>query len=694
MRYGWPINRIIKALVLFCAVSFIYPAGAFAVPAAPFEHTLKQKDGTDIKARQWGDEQNHGFESLEGYQIVFDAATGNWVYAVEDRSGNPKGPVAPSYRRLRASFSVGKAQAAVSPAGIANIATILVNFSDTATTHTRQDFESNLFGSGVNSMKDYYEEASYGAFGISSGPAGVWDWVAAPKTHDYYGENDAEGFDMYAAELVINAATAADPNFNFAPYDEDGDCYVDALAVIHQGTGEEASPNASDIWSHQYDLNSAKAVYQDGSGEYTTNDACPSQSGQKIKVNRYIIMSELMPAEAGGGIATIGVFAHEFGHMLGLPDLYDIDYSSAGVGFWDLMASGAWNKVAVAGDSPAYFSAWSKYKLGWLTPQVVGGTLSAESIEQAETTKDVYRLLEGDEYFLVENRQQTGFDAGLPGSGLAIWHIDEAKANSSNTDNSLECIPFLWDCSTYHYRVALVQADGLWELEKNTDPGDGGDLYPGIKNNDAFGLSTTPNSELYNGTASNVVVASIGPSGSSMTATLAIRPNNPPVAASLLYPENGTTGLCTTVTVKWQKAADPDGDAVTYRLYLSTDANFTSTPAIRVASERSGGPGVYFAGTAALFLIGMLSGRPRRRVFFIMLVVTAGLISCGGDIGTSGTSGTSGDSCASAVVIIGTGEAGYEATGLLHGVTYYWKVQSDDGWGGRATSETRHFTTQ
>jgi M6 family metalloprotease-like protein len=152
----------------------------------------------------------------------------------------------------------------------------------------------------------------------------------------------------------------------------------------------------------------------------------------------------------------MGVFAHEYGHGLGLPDLYDTDKSSKGTGDWDLMAGGSWNKVSRGGDRPAHLSAWCKYKLGWVNPTVVIGKLENEQISAASNQADVYRLLTGSpgtggEYFLIENRQQSGFDEGLPGAGLAVWHIDESKA-----DNTQEC-KTAKGCPTAHYRVALEQ---------------------------------------------------------------------------------------------------------------------------------------------------------------------------------------------------------------------------------------------
>ena len=386
----------------------------------------------------------------------------------------------------------------------------MVNFSDTSTTYASADFSSLLFGTGNNSMRDYYQEVSYGVFCVSAGPAGVTGWYNAVNSHDYYGTDEGvPGSDAHPAALVIEAVAAADASVNFSAYDQDGDCLVDVVAIVHQGTGQEAGGPATDIWSHRWDLFSAN-FFGDGSGVYTTNDlaACGP-----IQINDYIIQPEILY----GQIQTIGVFAHEYGHALGLPDLYDTDGSSEGIGSWGLMASGSWNRVDRSGDSPAHLSAWSKYQLGWVSPAMVNTTLTNEPIAAASGQADVYQLLSGSpstggEYFLIENRQQSGFDAGLPGAGIAIWHIDEAK-----TDNRNECTTAT-GC-TNHYKVALEQADGLFELEKNVDRGDTGDLYVSGKE---FTPTTVPNSLTYSGTDNQINITDISAVSSVMTATIGL----------------------------------------------------------------------------------------------------------------------------------------------------------------------------
>jgi len=422
------------------------------------------------------------------------------------------GGVTPKYKTTKET-----AQFVVPPTGTANVPVILANFSDTTTTNTASQFNTLLFGTGNNSMSDYYKEVSYGKFGVAAGPSGVVGWYKTSKTHDYYGANNGSGDDSWPGDLVYEAVAAADAaGYNFTDYDKDGDCYVDVVAIVHQGAGEEAaSGEANDIWSHRWNLTSAKFYGQSHYGEYTTQSDC--SAGGKIKVDDYIIQ----PERLGTSMQTMGVFAHEYAHSLGLPDLYDTDGTSEGIGDWSLMAGGNWNYVTRSGDRPAHMDPWSKYKLGWIVPTLVGGTLVNEQITAANSAADVYQIrhgspVAGGEYFLVENRQKAGFDAGLPGAGLLIWHIDETI-----TSNDEECYPGSSpSCATQHYKVALVQADNQWDLEKKQNRGDGGDSFPGTGNKTIFNEASGPNSNLYSGFASAVSVTDISASSANMTATM------------------------------------------------------------------------------------------------------------------------------------------------------------------------------
>ena len=414
MRTG--LIRVVFCVFQVCfLIGLLWMEEAGAVVAAPVEQTLRQTDGSEFPARQWGDKWSHGWETAEGYTVIRDKVTGNWTYAVTDGRGKlaasslvvgielPVGlkmQIRPSKNALlktpqdKAVISADTPQKVVPPSGTANIPVILINFSDTTTTYNTPDFDTLLFGTGNKSMKDYYEEVSYGTFSISPGPAGVVGWYTAANTHDYYGINDAQGWDKWPGDLVYEAVAAADTTVDFSAYDSDGNCYVDVVGIVHQGTGEEVGESSTDVWSHSWDLAGARYAGYSHYGAYTTDDsdaACPDG----YIINDYIIMPELYQSTPSAAQSTIGVFTHEYAHALGLPDLYDTDGSSSGIGKWGLMGAGTWNYVSTLGDTPAHMSAWSKYRLGWVTPTLVTDSLTNESIDSAATAMDVYQLLPG-----------------------------------------------------------------------------------------------------------------------------------------------------------------------------------------------------------------------------------------------------------------------------------------------------------
>ncbi|MBF0397056.1 MAG: M6 family metalloprotease domain-containing protein [Desulfobacterales bacterium] len=544
--------------ILFIILNIIFLVSdiCHGVPASPIIYELQQSDGTIFLGQKWGDEMFHGWQNLDGYKIKFDEESKNWVYSPFDE-------IQPSrtdgrYLRTTQVQVETPPDKASSPQGTRKIPVIMINFSDRSTSYNTSDFNTSLFGSGNKSMKDYYEEISYGKFTISSGSAGIKGWFTAPKTHDYYGTNSS-GQDAHPAELVIDAVKAADASINFAEYDSDGDCYCDVVAIIHQGKGEEDGGTSTDIWSHNWNLQSA-AISGDGTGVYTTND---SASCGNIKIKNYIIM----PEKSGDGLqSTIGVFAHEYGHSLGLPDLYDTDNSSYGIGNWGLMGSGSWNNTSRQGDTPAHMCAWSKFFLGWISPTQVSGTLNNELIEPASQNEDVYKFLSGTsssgEYILVENRYKSGFDSGLPRSGLVIWHID---ANKSNNDK--ECYPPN-DCSSTHYKVSIEQADGSWNLEKKNNKGDSGDVYPGTSNNTDYTNTSLPNSKLYSGSSSNIYIKDIKSESSNIRATLSL---GEPATTST------TTSTSTTTTTTSTTSSTNSSSTTTSKSTTSVSSSSTST---------------------------------------------------------------------------------------------------------------------
>ena len=406
-----------------------------------------------------------------------------------------------------------------------NILVLLVDFSDNPSTAAQTFFNSLIFGASQPSVAHFYSQISYGSFSLTTAnlPAAV-GWLRMPQPYSYYvGTNNGMGtYPNNSQKLAEDAVAAANSVVNFAQYDADGNGYLDGIIILHSGSGAEVGAENS-IWSHAW-----------------SSSVRPTVDGKRL--SGYCTVPEYW---YDSGDMTIGVIAHELGHsVLGLPDLYDYDYSSEGVGNWSLMAGGSWN--GTMGSSPAMLDAWSRVEAGFSTPTVVSSATTL-SLPASETNARVYKATMGltDEYFLIENRQQTSYDVSLPSSGMLIYHIDDAVNSNDN-----EWYPT--HTTSGHYHVALEQADGLFELEQGSGSSDAGDPFPGSSNVRGFSATTTPNSLSYTANA-GIGITSISNSGATMTASL----SNPslPNGISLTTPNGGESWMEGSVqSIVWTSA--------------------------------------------------------------------------------------------------------------------------------------------
>jgi M6 family metalloprotease-like protein len=382
-------------------------------------------------------------------------------------------------------------------------------------------------------MAEHYEQMSYGQFHLSGT---VYGWYELAHESEYYEGSQTAPYDNGffqppggVGDFMTESLDQADLDIDFSQYDNNGpdgipnsgddDGFVDATFFVHSGRGGESG--GPSIWSHRW-------VYSAASGTgaaYATNDT--GINGQPIKVQDYI----MQPAVAGGsqgsgGLIEIGVFSHEFGHALGLPDLYDTDYSSNGIGSWCLMASGSWSSPS----SPVHFSAWCKEMLGWTIPILPTQNFTNFEFPNAEEHSFALKLWThgeldsipgtynytlgdgqyvGQEYYLIENRQRLGSEQHLPGTGLVIWHVDNSISRNNNEN---------------HRMVDVKAADG------HINGSNSGDSWPGSTNNRNFDFETIPSSIGWEGINTEVAIRNISDSQSTMWADIEVYESNPHIS--------------------------------------------------------------------------------------------------------------------------------------------------------------------
>jgi M6 family metalloprotease-like protein len=591
-------------LVVMAVLSF--NSFVLAVVANPTPYDVIQANGQKIKVVQKGDEWNNWIETMDGYSIEKNNH-GWWVYSgtthikydgLQVGLDNPTGLVKKHFRRMiREVPSSAKhlyRPDRISASSNNNTLVILAAFSDqTSVGTTAANWANKIFQDPNNSLADYYREISYGQFSIvpaaeSHGTLndGVIGWLTLSSNHpDTRGNlnNDKN------RQAVKDAIQAADPHIDFSSFDSNGDGYISrtelSIIVITAGYESAYGTYTPSIWSHAWCLGwTVPAPTCDGVKIAEYMGAGDLRSGW------YSMCGEWHQSSATNGhMATIGVIAHELGHAaFGLPDLYDLDISSNGIGTFGVMSYGNWGQKSTdiyTGTTPVHMCAWSKEFCGFVNPiQPASG--SSSSIRKVSSYPDIYKLPTSDpnQYFLVENRQLTGYDQGLWSSlqtsqgGLAIWHIDMAKLNSGNNDNE------------NHKLVDLEEAEGNCELDCLINTGDREDLfYQG--NNTSFTDSTVPDSKLYNGTSTNVSITSISQSSSAMTANFSSPPQIVINRSNLYFGANnsGTTTSSQSLLIRKRGGGTLNWSVTSNQSWLScTPSSGTNSGVVTVSVNPTG----------------------------------------------------------------------------------------------------------
>ncbi len=292
------------------------------------------------------------------------------------------------------------------------------------------------------------------------------------NTMGRYGNSDD------AEALVRDAVAACDAEVDFSKYQ--------CVMVAHAGYGDETNPSdygTSDIWS--------KYWYSSGYSVSTADGV--SVSGATI-----------VPELEYEGVSPLGVICHEFGHQLGLPDLYDTSYSTeGGIGRWSLMATGAYNGVP-RGSRPAFLDPWCRKRLGWIEYEKLTGDYRDFNFESGRVYQIVADAAGSEQdYFLLEKRfkDPAGYDAGLPSEGLLIYHVNAVRERENSLSPNNYSPGLIWlMCANGKDHLTVSPRSKIRGLE--TDP------YPSGDSRD-FYFYSLPSSKTWGGIDSGVAVRNI-----------------------------------------------------------------------------------------------------------------------------------------------------------------------------------------
>lgn len=477
---------------------------ASAVPARPgLWRTVTTPEGTQLRVQLCGDEHGAFWQSEDGRRFVepvagrFEEATAAQLSARRASQLSTRRP-APRRRQPLGHFE-GKKKGLV----------ILAEFQNKqfAEGHDRAYYERVTNERGFSegdyrgSVKDYFLDQSKGRFELDFDVVGP---VTVSLNYEYYGQPGTTDVDAHPWEMVVEACELVKDQVDFTLYDWDGDGYCEQVFVLYAGQGQSDSYDVNTIWPHEYELHSVtddKGVHIYGDGH---------RIGDAI-VDTYACSNELTSADGPSGI---GTFCHEFSHCMGLPDLYDVDYHGYyGMGLWDLMANGVYNGAAFC---PAAYTSYERMVCGWLEPvELQRDTVVSTMRPLADDGEGyiIYNQGNTNEYYLLENRQLTGWDSALPAAGLLVLHVDyDPRVWQANVVNSVcdyRKTPGMEDVWNTHQRLTIVPADNdddkrHWNSRTGayTQTTIEGDPYPCVTTgNDSLTNNSLPAATLYNGNA-------------------------------------------------------------------------------------------------------------------------------------------------------------------------------------------------
>lgn len=475
------MHKRILLIPFLCLISIIM----LAVPAKRgLWRTLQLTDGSTVRAMLVGDEHAHFWQDADGN--TYRSADGV-TYQKIDRAQVVAAAKARRVKANAARLKVAKRAAKDTKIfqGSRRGLIILVQFSDKKFSMTDPKAFYNRFANELNfnegnfkgSVRDYFRAQSNGQFDLSFDIAGP---VTLPHKYSYYGANDSGGNDKNAEQMIVDALNAIGDTTDFSPYDWDGDKEVEEVFVLYAGYGEADSEDENTVWPHMYTLDDARLKYSKGG----------------YKVNVYACSNEVSYTNEVAGIGTV---CHEFSHCMGFPDVYDTSYGgNYGMQEYDLMDMGSYN-----GDSfqPANYTAYERMTCGWTIPVELKADTVVNNMASLTDHGQTYIIYNPDyknEYYMLENRQPTGFDASLPGKGMLISYIDYDETVWEYN------VPNTFDYGNDHQRITLFHADNStasYQYQGYTVYTDAAtDPYP-YASNDSLTPTSKPAATLYHARA-------------------------------------------------------------------------------------------------------------------------------------------------------------------------------------------------
>lgn len=492
-----------KKLYLMLSMLFAFGIAANAVPAKKLQKVITLANGTQVSVELRGDEYLSWWEGTDGTAYRTTATDENVFEAFDLEAQKP----AAAARRARAEQGRVARLARVKNSlkgaddkmrglggdhitykGVKKGLVVLVDFKNKkfADGHDLEYYKNVINGKDfsdeeegyVGSVRDYFLAQSNGQFELDFDVVGP---VTMSKNSGYYGNDGAYQKDEKVYEMIKEACDGIQDKVNLKDYDWDGDGEADQVFFLYAGLGQASGGSPGTIWPHESELR----YWPCGVLSYPTG-----------KINTYACANELQPETQGSSryiSAGIGTICHEFSHCLGFADMYDTTGGGGyGMSVFDVMDQGSYNGN---GFVPCNYTAFERIYAGWVEPIEL---IDPATVKDMKSVSDygrpfiMYNYKNTNEYFLMENRQNTGWDEGLYGSnGLLITHVNYVPSRWAN--NSVNSSAEKIQCCT------VVNADGSRE---NTQYSLQGDLYPyevkGVTMNDEFTDDSEPAAKLYN----------------------------------------------------------------------------------------------------------------------------------------------------------------------------------------------------